>query len=41
MGLGDQISQNFIENKTFENVDFLRTAQFASVGFCLVVSIKF
>lgn len=40
MGLGDQISQNLIENKSYENIDFLRTAQFATVGFFIVVSSK-
>ncbi|XP_006612128.1 protein Mpv17 [Apis dorsata] len=33
MALGDQIAQNFIEQKKFKELDFLRTAQFGSIGF--------
>lgn len=38
MALGDQIAQNFIERKKFKELDFLRTAQFGSIGFFITVS---
>lgn len=37
MALGDQIAQNFIERKKFKELDFLRTAQFGSIGFFITV----
>ncbi|KAG7205823.1 hypothetical protein KM043_007764 [Ampulex compressa] len=33
MAIGDQIAQNVVERRRFENLDFKRTAQFASIGF--------
>ncbi|OAD62306.1 Protein Mpv17 [Eufriesea mexicana] len=33
MALGDQIAQNLIEQRQIKNLDFVRTAQFASIGF--------
>ncbi|XP_012221087.1 protein Mpv17 [Linepithema humile] len=32
MGLGDQIAQNFIENRS-KTIDFVRTMKFAGIGF--------
>lgn len=32
MGTGDLIAQSIVEKKPFENINWLRTAQFASVG---------
>lgn len=39
MALGDQIAQNLIEQRQIKNLDFIRTAQFASIGFFIAVSI--
>ncbi|KAK2588851.1 hypothetical protein KPH14_001720 [Odynerus spinipes] len=33
MALGDQIAQNVVERRKFGNLDFIRTSQFASIGF--------
>ncbi|XP_076685739.1 mitochondrial inner membrane protein MPV17 [Andrena cerasifolii] len=33
MAVGDQIAQNFVERKTVKELDFVRTAKFASIGF--------
>ncbi|XP_024943935.1 protein Mpv17 isoform X2 [Cephus cinctus] len=33
MGLGDQLAQNVVERRKFENLDFIRTAQFFGIGF--------
>lgn len=32
MAVGDQIAQNFVDHKTLRELDFIRTAQFASIG---------
>lgn len=32
MALGDQIAQNFVEQRKFKELDFVRTAQFGSIG---------
>ncbi|CAL7943482.1 unnamed protein product [Xylocopa violacea] len=33
MALGDQLAQNLIERRQIKDLDFIRTAQFASIGF--------
>ncbi|KZC05148.1 Protein Mpv17 [Dufourea novaeangliae] len=33
MALGDQIAQNLVERKRIQDLDLVRTAQFASIGF--------
>ncbi|XP_011496434.1 PREDICTED: protein Mpv17 [Ceratosolen solmsi marchali] len=33
LGLGDQIAQNYIEKRSAKNLDLIRTAQFAGIGF--------
>lgn len=38
MGLGDQIAQNFIENRT-KPIDYVRTMQFAGIGLLISVII--
>lgn len=38
MGTGDLIAQSIVEKKPFENINWLRTAQFASVGLFIGVS---
>lgn len=38
MAGGDLIAQTAIEGKRVDKANYLRTAQFASVGFCLAVS---
>ncbi|XP_033331782.1 mitochondrial inner membrane protein MPV17 isoform X1 [Megalopta genalis] len=35
MALGDEIAQNLIERKTFRELDYMRTVQFACIGFCI------
>ncbi|XP_051159266.1 protein Mpv17 [Leptopilina boulardi] len=35
MALGDQIAQNLVEKRTFDSLDFKRTAGFAGIGFFL------
>lgn len=35
MGLGDEIAQNFIEQRKFKDLDFKRTTQFACIGLCI------
>ncbi|XP_043287781.1 protein Mpv17 [Venturia canescens] len=35
MATGDQIAQNFIEKRQFNDLDFLRTSQFFAIGFCV------
>lgn len=39
MGGGDVISQVVVEKKSYKEYNFLRTAQFSSVGLCFLVSI--
>ncbi|XP_033207649.1 protein Mpv17 isoform X2 [Belonocnema kinseyi] len=36
MAVGDQIAQHLVEKRSFKNLDFGRTAQFAGIGFLLV-----
>lgn len=38
MALGDQLAQNLVEKRTFDELDFKRTAGFAGIGFFLAVS---
>lgn len=38
MALGDQIAQNFVEKRKFQDLDLLRTSQFFGIGFCVGVS---
>lgn len=38
MAVGDQIAQNFVERKTAKELNFVRTAQFASIGLFIAVS---
>lgn len=38
MALGDQIAQNFVEQRKFKELDFVRTAQFGSIGLFIAVS---
>ncbi|XP_063979543.1 protein Mpv17 [Diachasmimorpha longicaudata] len=35
MALGDQIAQNFVEKRKFQDVDYIRTAKFYAIGFCI------
>lgn len=39
MGSGDLIAQTVVERKKLQNINFERTAQFACVGFLIVVSL--
>lgn len=38
MGLGDQIAQHFVEKRSINNLDFIRTAQFVGIGCFIAVS---
>lgn len=38
MGAGDLISQSLIERKSYNQVDFVRTLKFSSIGFFVGVS---
>lgn len=40
MATGDQIAQNLIEKRKFEDLDLVRTCQFFAIGFCVSVSSK-
>lgn len=40
MGTGDLIAQTVVDRKDIKNVNLARTAQFAGLGFFLVVRIK-
>ncbi|XP_015119217.1 protein Mpv17 [Diachasma alloeum] len=35
MAVGDQIAQNFVEKRKFEDIDYIRTAKFYAIGFCI------
>lgn len=38
MALGDQIAQNLVEQRKIKDLDFVRTAQFGSIGLFIAVS---
>ncbi|XP_034943333.1 protein Mpv17 [Chelonus insularis] len=35
MAIGDQMAQNVVEKRKFKDLDFIRTAQFYAIGFCI------
>ncbi|XP_011297995.1 protein Mpv17 [Fopius arisanus] len=35
MALGDQIAQNLVEGRNFEEIDYSRTMKFYAIGFCI------
>ena len=37
MAFGDQIAQNLVEKRSFNKLDFIRTAKFAGIGFFIAV----
>lgn len=38
MATGDQLAQNLVEKRNFNELDFVRTAKFYAVGFFIGVS---